>query len=173
MESDSLSSSRTLLERDPGKGVLEEGDEESAYNLNNIDIPDSVFSGAFDALGSDELFSSVPKSPSVITPMSPHTLATRANVVRECTELGRLEFPRGCHLDHISYFCNHSIEVGKLGSWVNLSGGYRYRAPTPEDRVWMMPEYGMHGIPLILFEYGLRLRMHPFISLCTRLSGVV
>lgn len=25
-----------------------------------------------------------------------------------------------------------------------------------DDLVWMMPEFGMHGIPLILFEYGLR-----------------
>lgn len=26
----------------------------------------------------------------------------------------------------------------------------------------MIPEFGMHGIPLILFEYGLHLPMHPF-----------
>lgn len=26
----------------------------------------------------------------------------------------------------------------------------------------MIPEYGMHGIPFIMFEYGLRLSMHPF-----------
>lgn len=49
-----------------------------------------------------------------------------------------------------------------MGSWVGLSNGYRHRVPGPEDRVWMMPEYGMHGIPLILFDYRLRLPMYPF-----------
>lgn len=91
--------------------------------MANIDIPDSVFSGDFDALGSDELFSDVPKPPPIPTPMSPRTLAERENVVRECTELCRQEFPRGCHLDHVSYFSNRSIGSDKLGSWVDLSGG--------------------------------------------------
>lgn len=39
---------------------------------------------------------------------------------------------------------------------------YRYRNPKVGDWVLMIPEYGMHGVPLILFEYGLWLLMHPF-----------
>lgn len=162
MAFDSQSSSRTLFERDLGKRVLEDGDEESTFNLANIDIPDSAFSGAFDALGADELLSGIPEPPTALVPMSPRTVAIRANVLRECTKLGKLEFPCGCHLDHISYFCNRSVDANKLGNWADLSNGYRYRAPDPQERVWMMPEYGMHGIPLVLFEYGFRLPMHPF-----------
>lgn len=141
---------------------MDDGYEESVINLANIDIPDSVFSGAFDALGTDKLLSSIQESPAAHVSMSPRTLATRENIVRECTVLGRLKFPRGCNLDHISYFSNHSLDVAKLGSWVNFSSGYRYREPGPLDRVWMMPEYGIHGIHLILFDYGLRLPMHLF-----------
>lgn len=50
----------------------------------------------------------------------------------------------------------------KLNSWVDFHNGYRHRILEVSDRVLMMPEYGLHGIPLILFEYGLRLSMHPF-----------
>lgn len=45
---------------------------------------------------------------------------------------------------------------------VNFTNQYHHRVPSVNDRVWMMPEYGMQGIPLILFEYGLRVPMHPF-----------
>lgn len=54
------------------------------------------------------------------------------------------------------------MNLDKLKGWVDFTNGYRRRIPRVEDRVWMMPEYGMHGIPLILFDYGLRLPMHPF-----------
>lgn len=99
MESNLPSSSRTLYERNSEKRALDEGDEESIINLANIDIPDSTFSGAFDALGADELLSGIPEPSSIPAPMSPYTLSMREYVVRECTELGRLEFSRGCNLD--------------------------------------------------------------------------
>lgn len=39
MVSNSFSSSRTVLDYDPGKRVLDEVDEESSINLNNLEIP--------------------------------------------------------------------------------------------------------------------------------------
>lgn len=49
-----------------------------------------------------------------------------------------------------------------MKSWVDFGNGYRHRILKANNRVWMIPEYGVHGIPLILFDYGLRLSMHPF-----------
>lgn len=108
------------------------------------------------------MFPDVSKVPRKSPPLSPETLACRENVVCESFALGRLEFPEGCNLDYISYYTNRSIDLRKLGSWVDFDNGYRHRAPRVEDRVWMIPEFGMQGIPLIMFEYGLRLLVSPF-----------
>lgn len=95
-------------------------------------------------------------------PLSPGTQAYRESVLRESLELGREEFPEGCNPGYISHYINHNVNLKKLRSWVDFTTRYRYRKPEVGDRVLMMPEFGMHGIPLILFDYGLRLLMHPF-----------
>lgn len=66
-------------------------------------------------------------------------------------------------MDYISHYTNHVVNWVKLNSWIDFGNGYRYHMPWVGDRVWMMPECGMHGVPLIMFEYGLRLPMHPFL----------
>ncbi|KAL8088738.1 hypothetical protein AgCh_038503 [Apium graveolens] len=113
-------------------------------------------------MNEEELFSCVEIASKVSPPLSPRTLAYREKVLQESRELGILEFPRGCSLDYISQFSNHKLKMTKLGSWVDLKNGYRLRIPAADDRMWVMTEFGMHGVPLIMFEYGLRLPMHLF-----------
>lgn len=54
------------------------------------------------------------------------------------------------------------MDLRKLRSWVDSANVYRHQIPKVDDHVWMMPEFVMHGIPLILFDYGLRLPLYPF-----------
>lgn len=157
----SSSSSRTLLDRRPGKQKLPEDDAESSINLNNLEIPNLDSCNSFDFMNENLLEDEECIRP-VSPPLSPQTIEDRAAVLRESLELGRAEFPVGCHLDYISYYANRAVDWVKIGAWVDFKSGYRRRVPGVNDRVWMMPEYGMQGIPLILFEYGLRLPLHPF-----------
>ncbi|KAL8124826.1 hypothetical protein AgCh_012471 [Apium graveolens] len=39
---------------------------------------------------------------------------------------------------------------------------YYHRVPTADERVWMMPEFEMHGVKMIILQFGLRLPMHSF-----------
>lgn len=124
MASLSSSSSRTLDNDDPGKRVLDKGDEESLVNLNNLEIPDMSLCNLFDFMNEEEILPDVPKIPRDPPPLSPETLARRDNVVRESFKLGRSEFPEGCNLDYISYYSNRFVDLKKLGSWVDFSNGY-------------------------------------------------
>lgn len=162
MASDSSSSIRTILHRGPGKRILDEGDEESSINLNNLEIPNLSQCNSFDFMNEEGVLPEMGNIPREPEPLSPQTLEFRQRVVIESLNLGREEFPQGCPLDYISHFTNHVVDRNKLSLWVDFENNYRYRMPIAEDRVWMMPKYGIHGVPLILFEYGLRLPMHPF-----------
>lgn len=161
MVSVSSSSSRTILDRRPDKRILLEDDAEPSINLNNLEIPNLDSCNSFDFMNEDLLEDEKGVQP-VSPPLSPRTVEIREAVVRESFNLGQEEFPEGCNLDYISHYTNHSVNWIKVRSWVDFGNGYRHRVPGAGDRVWMMPEYGMQGIPLILFEYGLRLSMHPF-----------
>lgn len=162
MASLSSSSSRTLDDAEVNRRGLDDGDEESLVNLNDLEIPDLSLCNSFDFMNEEEVLPDVSKIPFDSPPLSPETLARRENLVRESFTLGRLEFPEGCNLDYISYYANRSVDLKKLGSWVDFNNGYHHQVPQVEDRVWMMLEFGMQGIPLIMFYYGLRLPMSPF-----------
>ncbi|XP_074366918.1 uncharacterized protein LOC141707587 [Apium graveolens] len=156
------SSSSSNPFRNLEKRPLDEGDEESAINLDNLEISNLNSCKSFNFMNEAELFSGVEVASKVSPPLSHRTLEFRERVLRESLEIGRLEFPRGSSLDYISHFSNHRLNMAKLESWVDLKNGYKLRVPTPDERMWVMPEFGIHGIPLIMFEYGLRLPMHPF-----------
>lgn len=162
MDSLSSSSSRTVSTRDPGKHDLDEGDEESLINLNGLEIPNLDLCNSFEFMNEEDVFPDLGEVARGSPPLSPKTLAYRENVARESFDLGREEFLEGCNLDYISHYSNHTVNLEKFKSWVDFSNDYQHRIPKVEDRVWMMPEYGMHRILLILFDYGLRLPMHPF-----------
>ena len=49
-----------------------------------------------------------------------------------------------------------------LRSCVALGNGYDCRVPERDDRMWKMPQVGYQAVPMIWFEYGFRLPMHPF-----------
>lgn len=157
----SSSSSRTVLDRRPGKQKLLEDDVESSINLNNLEIPNLNSCNSFDFMNENLLEDEEEVHP-VSPPLSPRTVASREAVVRESFDLGQEEFLEGCHLNYICHYINHLVNWVKVKSWVDFRNGYRHRVSEVGDRVWMMPEYGMQGIPLILFEYGLRLPLHPF-----------
>lgn len=77
-------------------------------------------------------------------------------------ELGSKEFVEKPSLTYTSIYATRPIDYGSLISWVNMENGWTCVVPKPGDPVWLMPEYGMHVIPFVYFEYGLRLPMHPF-----------
>ncbi|KAL8103781.1 hypothetical protein AgCh_028106 [Apium graveolens] len=158
----SSSSSHSATNRDPGKRPLEEGDEESVLNLDNIEIPDLGQCGSFDFLGSDEFLKGVPPGPMPSPPLSPRTLKLRNRTVEESLRLGRIEFESKPSLNYLSYYITVDPPASKLEKYIDLSNGYRYRVPTADERVWMMPEFRMHGVAMIMFQFGLRLPMHPF-----------
>lgn len=83
-------------------------------------------------------------------------------MVREGFNSGREEFSEECNLDYISHYANHVLKLDILNSWVDFSNGYRHCVSCVENRIWMMPEYRMHDIPLIMFECVLRLLMSHF-----------
>lgn len=70
-------------------------------------------------------------------------------MVEESFELGRTEFPKGSNLDYISHCTNHDLIWINLKACVDFANSYRHRIPKVGDRVWMIPEYGMHGVHLI------------------------
>ncbi|KAL8126296.1 hypothetical protein AgCh_013546 [Apium graveolens] len=88
----------------------------------------------------DEFLLEIPEGPRPPPSLSPRTLRLRDQILEESLSQGREEF-------------SHKP---------SLNNGYRYRVPTADERVWMMPEFGMYGIPLILFHFGLRLSMYFF-----------
>lgn len=68
MASNSSSSSRTILDRNPGKRVLDEGDEESSINLNNLEIPNLSQYNSFDFMNEEKVLpdvGSVPHDPNL------------------------------------------------------------------------------------------------------------
>ncbi|KAK1380738.1 hypothetical protein POM88_027482 [Heracleum sosnowskyi] len=87
----------------------------------------------------------------------------RQKVVSDAYATGNEEFGNKPQMNVSSVYYNPSIKV-KLGKgWVDLSTtGYLCDIPNHGDRLWRMPEYGMHRILLIYFNYGFRLPMHPF-----------
>lgn len=96
------------------------------------------------------------------TPLSPKTEALRDEVVRSVKELGVIEFADKPSLTYTSIYAKSPVNCDFLDSWADLNGGWRCMVPKLTDPVWLMLEYGMHRIPLIYFEYGLRLPMYPF-----------
>lgn len=58
--------------------------------------------------------------------LSPQILAHQATIVRESFELGRDEFPEGCHLDYVSHYMNHAVNWKKVKSCVNLDNRYHH-----------------------------------------------
>lgn len=117
---------------------------------------------SFDFMDEDDVLPDLDEVSKKSPPLSPKTVALRQRVLEESSILRRAEFSDNPHFDYISHFINRPLNWAKLESWVDFNNGYRYRIPGVDDRVWMMPEYGMQGVPLIMFDYGLRLHMHPF-----------
>lgn len=151
MDIGSSSSSRTVLDVNPGKQILEEGDKESLTKLNDLEIPNLSLCNSFDFMNEEEIFPEVGEVNRQSPPLSPNTRIYRENVMRESSDLGREEFLEGCNLGYISHYATHAVDLGKLRSWIDRGNGYRHRLPMVDDCMWMMPEFGMHGIPLILF----------------------
>ncbi|KAL8099991.1 hypothetical protein AgCh_032305 [Apium graveolens] len=83
MDQSSSSSIRTAFGRDPGKRPLEEGDQESFWNLNNLEIPDLEQCGSFDFMNEDELLKGIPTGPLPSPPLSPRTLERRRRIVED------------------------------------------------------------------------------------------
>lgn len=103
MDVDSSSSSRTIFDRNPGKQILEEGDEESLVNLNNLMIPNMSLCNSFDFMNEEKVFLEIDKVNRKSPSLSSKTRIYREKVLRESFDLGREEFPERCNLGYISY----------------------------------------------------------------------
>ncbi|KAK1377986.1 hypothetical protein POM88_024730 [Heracleum sosnowskyi] len=129
---------------------------DSPINLDHLEIPNVEISSGFSSSGNGDEAHASP-------PLTPGTVAEREREVEESLVAGQLEFGDNTSFNVSSIFSNPSMRVDVNKNWVDLSvGGYRCDIPNPDDRIWNMPKYGMHGIPLIHFDYGLRLPLHPF-----------
>ena len=67
-----------------------------------------------------------------------------------------------------------SVFVGSFPDLDVLKGlgeGYTYRVPLESERLWMTPEPGLHAIPLLWFEFGFQLPMHPFFGVMYEALG--
>lgn len=153
----SSSSVHTARSRDVGKLPIKEESFDSFFNLDNLELPDTTSAQSLGFL--DYFEEDVSPEP---TPLSPRTLDLRSEVIRLAKEEGDKKFADKPSLTYSSMYATRPVNCDLLDSLVDLRNGWRCTIPKPEDPVWFMPEYGMHGIPFLYFEFGLRLPMHSF-----------
>lgn len=55
-----------------------------------------------------------------------------------------------------------SSEIRSLRRYCCFSMGYVHHLPRRCDKMWCPPQAGWQSVPLLLFNYGFRLPMHPF-----------
>lgn len=65
-------------------------------------------------------------------------------------------------LNHPSEFSHKSFSPKLLSPYCDLRGGYKFKEPGPHDKIWMSFSHGWHAMPLLLFECGMRLPLHPW-----------
>lgn len=154
--SGSVESARTISDRDLEGRFGEEVGLETPINLDHLEIPDGESSHTFDFLNDVE--AAAPVDP----PLSPHTVRARAKVVAAAAAFGANYFYNKPNLCYTSVYASRRVDWEKMNLWVDGSVGYRCEVPSVGAHMWESPEFGMHGIPKIHFEFGLRLPMHPF-----------
>ena len=64
-----------------------------------------------------------------------------------------------------------SSELAAFRNYCGSDGTYKCYAPRKNDRLWHMPKKGWQAIPLIFFELGFRLPMHPLFAAVYRVLG--
>lgn len=64
-----------------------------------------------------------------------------------------------------------SPEFAALQEYCGTDGVYSLHLPGERDRIWHMPQKGWQAIPLLFFELGFRLPMHPLFSALLELLG--
>lgn len=151
------------------------------------------------AIGDDSLYEGLtPLDPISVPHSSSHSFATLEGdfgsscrvdpSVEILPGIGALEDsnlvpPEGMSLDDMKLFksrsffnCNSVItprspELDNLGRYCDFGLGYTYHFPQPGDSMWDPPVRGWQAIPLIFFELGFRLPMHPLFSAVFEVLG--
>lgn len=115
----SSSSSRTILDRNLYKRVLQDEDAESSTNLDGLEIPNLKLCNSFDFMNGD-ILPDVFEGPRESPPLSTQTIAYRENVMRESLELGKSEFLEGRNFNYVSHRMNHAV------NWIKgeILGGF-------------------------------------------------
>lgn len=153
----SSSSSRTVSGRNPQKRPMDLEADEPSINLNHLDIPDVASDHGFSVLEDESEGKHVDP-----VPLSPQTLAFRKKIIDDARAERIGEFRDKPNLGYTSVYTSRPISTDVVKSWISLGDRYRCVILLSSDKIWIMPEFGMHGIPSIHFEYGHRLLMHPF-----------
>lgn len=73
-----------------------------------------------------------------------------SRMLNEAVALGSKSFGNEPSLNYTSFYVNHDLRLD------HLSSRYRcfYSIPNKNNRIWMMPTFGRHAIPVVLFDYG-------------------
>lgn len=153
----SSSSSRTPSDRNVGRMPVKEESLGDYMNLDQIEIPNLSSNHSFDFLDEESVEGEV----CVTSPLSPQTVARRQKFVVDASVAGSAELADKPNLNYASVFVNRPLDVD-IGIWVDLENNYECKVPLARDRIWMMPYFGVQWIPMVRFELGLRLPMHPF-----------
>lgn len=64
-----------------------------------------------------------------------------------------------------------SSEIRSLRRYCCFAMGYVHHLPSRSDKMWCPPSEGWQSIPLIFFDYGFRLPMHPFFGVIYEALG--
>lgn len=91
---------------------------------------------------------------------SSRTREDRDKMLSEAMALGSKYFGNEPSLNYTSFYINHDLRLDHLTSHCQCS----YSIPNKDKGIWMMPIFGWHAIPLVLFYYGVHIPIHPFHS---------
>ena len=106
--------------------------------------------------------------PRNLPPSSPISLAGNSSLKGGSLSKQDRFFPSKAPFNYVSAFVGSCPDLEILKK---LGEDYSYRVPLENERLWMILEPGLHVIPLLWFDFGFSLPMHPFFGVVYEALG--